>query len=85
MTQWQKAQTDSAAWPCEAEAWKKEKKIDRETMDVGLWEWLGGGGRCSNYGQKFSFKCYTSHRMVPEVVAVAVESGSSKKNISINF
>ena len=43
MTQWQKAQTDSAAWPCEAEAWKKEKKIDRETMDVGLWEWLGGG------------------------------------------
>ena len=53
MTQLQKAQTDSAAWPCEAKAWKKEKEIDRETMDVGLWGWLGrGGGRCSKYGQK---------------------------------
>ena len=54
-TKWQKAQTDSAAWPCEAKAWKKKKEIIREkqTMDVGLWGWLGWGGeRCSNYGQK---------------------------------
>ena len=75
MTQWQKAQTDSAAWPCEAEAWKKKKEINRETMDVGLWGWLGGGGEDAQIMvKKFSSKCYASHRMVPKAISVALDT-----------
>ena len=75
MTQWQKAQTDSAAWPCEAKAWKKKKEINRETMDVGLWGWLGGRGKDAQIMvKKFSSKCYTSHRMVPKAISVALDT-----------
>ena len=76
MTQWQKAQTDSTAWPFEAKAWTKKKEINRETMDIGLWGCLGrGGGKDAQIMvKKFSSKCYTSHRMVPKAISVALDT-----------
>ena len=47
----------------------------RKTMDVGLWGWLGGRGKDAQIMvKKFSSKCYTSHRMVPKVISVALDT-----------
>ena len=46
-------------------------------MDVGLWGWLGGGEGGEDAQimvKKSSSKCYTSHRMVPKAISVALDT-----------